>query len=568
MKLINRKVFSLIFAGVITAISDQILMLSDNIVTGQLIGDEGLSAMQLIMPLYNFIIFFALLIGFGNVVNISLEVGRGNREKANEYFSNGFYTTIGFGAIMTGLLMAIRTPFLNSFGVNAEIYSLASSYLNGMMFLPLIIPLNYYLYDCITNEGGEKVCIVCTIVQIGLNIGLSILLGRVWGIFGVGLAMVLSLIAGTLILSIAFFKKGCGLKLKKFYSFKCFFRSLKLGFFDASIFLYNSLFIYVINWFILSRFNESYLSVFLIITNLISMAVAVCDGVLVGMQPLVGVYNGENNPRGVKRIMKLCLKILLALSAVFSLVLFVFAESISLLLGANDPSILADAVIAIRIYCIGIVFTGLGNLYSSYLLYTGHSVYPLLFGTIQFGICQIGLPILFSLIFGASGLWVGLLTAPILTLIINVSIILIKNRSLSPLLLNKTTIEKSKIFDCNANAVDVMKMADEAEEFALNNGFSKPEALKARLLTEEIGMSIVESNGGNTQIECSILAEEKLRLIFRDNGKSQNLTDLDRPVENKRVYFASNIISMYRNKNFVRATNFNRCMFCIERGKE
>ena len=85
----EKKFKALLFVSTLSMVLEYLVILVDNIIVGNVLGEEALSAVTLVMPYYTFCIFLRMLVSVGTPILMTIEIGKGSRETANQYFSQG-----------------------------------------------------------------------------------------------------------------------------------------------------------------------------------------------------------------------------------------------------------------------------------------------------------------------------------------------------------------------------------------------------------------------------------------------------------------------------------------------
>ena len=79
---------------------EYLMGLSDSVICGQIIGEDGLSVINLMQPVFNVVSFIALLVGTGTSVLYAMEMGRFDRRRASELLTQGLWSALGFGLLL------------------------------------------------------------------------------------------------------------------------------------------------------------------------------------------------------------------------------------------------------------------------------------------------------------------------------------------------------------------------------------------------------------------------------------------------------------------------------------
>ena len=124
------------FASMVSMTVSYILMLTDNVVAGQILGQQAVAAMSLVFPLLTMLFFISYLIADGLAMMAAYAQGKGNREEVYRLFSLGVILSLGLGAALLLLLVAGREDILAYWQISPELMDYARAYYSGLMWLP------------------------------------------------------------------------------------------------------------------------------------------------------------------------------------------------------------------------------------------------------------------------------------------------------------------------------------------------------------------------------------------------------------------------------------------------
>ena len=125
---VDRQFRSLLLSGTLSSAAAYFAMLINNLAAGNLLGAEALSALALVSPYLSFLLYAEVAVSFGVSVSVSIEAGRGDTARANEYFSQGVIVAAVAGALLCALSLLLRRQVLALLCVDAALYALASQY--------------------------------------------------------------------------------------------------------------------------------------------------------------------------------------------------------------------------------------------------------------------------------------------------------------------------------------------------------------------------------------------------------------------------------------------------------
>ena len=106
---ILRKYRSILFSALAVELTTFIVSLLDPIIAGNRIGIGALSAISLFSPFISFSTFVAAVINTGTLVNYTLMIGKFQKKRANEIFSQGMIMAVSAGVMMTLIILLVNS---------------------------------------------------------------------------------------------------------------------------------------------------------------------------------------------------------------------------------------------------------------------------------------------------------------------------------------------------------------------------------------------------------------------------------------------------------------------------
>lgn len=123
-KLIMRFAIPAIVSGLITATYNIV----DQIFIGQYAGVQGNAATNVAFPLVAICLSLALMFGVGGASNFSLELGRGDKEKAMKMAGNTIVMLVISGLAVAAVVMLFLRPLLSFFGAQGQVMDYSITY--------------------------------------------------------------------------------------------------------------------------------------------------------------------------------------------------------------------------------------------------------------------------------------------------------------------------------------------------------------------------------------------------------------------------------------------------------
>ncbi|MGN1318622.1 MAG: MATE family efflux transporter [Lachnospirales bacterium] len=561
----NKKFKSLLFTGTFTLAIQYLLMLSNTIIIGNILGETELSAMSIINPIYSVSVFIAALNSIGTTIFYSYEMGKFNKDRANGLFGQGVIFALATGIIMFLVGLIGKKYYFDFMNLSENVRNYAREYYFYYQFVILLFPVYTLLLDMVYTDGDGLICDISNFLQMCVNITASILLCKAIGIAGVALASLISTVLCTLVLFIHFFRKKNSLKFVWYIKFKDIIKVIKCGMTDSGIYLFWGLTSFVASKFVISNFGEYYLPLLLVIFNIFEMTV-VFDGIGQAVTPIVNVYRGEGNNLGIKKVMKTAFKFAVAEGVIMSVVLFFFGEYISKLFGLTDISLVNMSKTAIRLispffFCSAILF--LQTTY--YLIIEKEILATVITGIKDFVLLTISI-LIFGSLFGINGVWIGFGITPLISLGVSVAIVIIGyGKDKFPFLFDKD-LKEIYIFDTYLTEENIINLRNKVEKLLIDKKINQKTIHRVMLVIEEIGMLTYEKNKGKKILaECSIMIDSDVSIIIRDDGIIYDPTDTDSPISSLRSYMVSSLMINQPNKFNLVTTGYNRNMFKFDK---
>ncbi len=390
-----------------TAISCYIL--ADTFFVSKSLGTGGLAALNLAIPIYNFIHGTGLMLGMGGATRFTICKSCKDQKGADEMFTN----TVWLGLICSVLFAAAgffgSEAITRLLGADSAVFSMSNTYLKVLLFFAPAFIFNDILLCFVRNDGNPGLAMNATIAGSLSNIVLDYVfmfpLGM--GIFGAVFATGLSPVIGILLMSPHWMKKEKGFHpVRMFLRAEPVGRTLSLGFPSLFAQLSSGIVMIVFNILILGISGNTGVAAYGVVANISLVVVSIHTGIAQGIQPLVSREYGKREERQARRFFRYGVVTMLALSAVLYLTLFVFAGPIARIFNSEgDPMLQQIAVAGLKLYFLATPFVGYNLILSTYFT-SEEKAFPAQLTSLLRGLVLI-LPLAFLLsgAWGMTGIW-------------------------------------------------------------------------------------------------------------------------------------------------------------------
>lgn len=359
-------------AGMLISSSYEIV---DGILVGTFLGERAFAALHLSIPII--IVGFALgdLIGSGSAVPISISLGKGDYEHANNVFSFACVLNVLTGIIM-GILLFLGAPAMMALmGAEGEFAELATGYLRVFsVFLPITTitySVDNFLRICghIRRSFFVNVAMAITGALLELFF-LGVLHLGIWSAaLGYSLAMIISVI-------VAFWPFFQGRMLLKFTMPKPSLDTLaEIVKYGMPVFLETSsgrIFSILMNTALVRLGGEVAVSVYGIIMTVQSVAVMLIYGAIDAMQPAVGYNWGARSLSRVKALEQYCFASAAIIGVAGFAAVRLFPEAMVLLfLPQADSAFVGMAARALELFSFSLLLKWLSFSTQSFMIAVG-----------------------------------------------------------------------------------------------------------------------------------------------------------------------------------------------------
>lgn len=520
--------FPCMFSSVGLALSD----MADAIVVGQRMGEIGLAAIGLALPVYMVINLFMHGLGSGGSIRFSRLLGEGKQEEARKNFSMILETGILLSICLSTSALLFLPQLVRLLGATPdqpELYHTSTEYIRviaaGMPLFFISYLLNYYL----RNADGQRLANMGFSIGNACDIFLNFLFvlcfdmgaaGAAWStLIGQGISILLYGIGmkhGTYPL------RFCLTVLDIPQISSCF----RVGFSTSIQYGFQLFFLFMVNKSLIRRGGAAGVAVFDLIQNASYLPVYLYDGISKAAQPLLSTFLGEHNERGRRSIICSSLAAGVFLGTAASVFLFGMSERICWIFGLDTSEVMQLGSRALRVYSTSIVFAGCNILSENFYQACEQKQAAMYLAVLRGAFVLFPLTFIFSMCPISCFWWLFSLTECLSLLIFLIWIAKkkIKMDPFDPERLLEQTIE--------GKDPDIGLLTNEMEAFCRKWGYRDSQIFFTVMAAEEICLTILKKgfvNPSEGYIQVTLIASPEgfLELHIRDNAISLNPFSLE-----------------------------------------
>ena len=376
---INKQFNNYLWAYILVALSGCLGNVVDGIIVGNLINEDGVSAINLSKPINQFIFTLHLLINAGAGMLVAYALGKQNITDARRFFTRALTLSVGMGLLLTivgGVLFPAETARLLC--SNEQILPLARDYMQVLLLGNPAFILMWGLSTMVGVDGQPKLVSVAVIIDNAVNLFLDIVfiqwLG--WGITGSSAATVVGHLVGIAIL-LSHWRHHKRLQLD--FSFDGLQPSVRRIISQgaplavASISL--TLLLLSANTIVLSTLGRTGIFAFAVCMNLLQVYNLFLSGTCQTLQSLGAIQVGKGNADGLRVVLRKAFRFITVAMAVTCVFVWIDPQAIAALFGADEPDMIHETDHALRIFALSFIpFCYIYVLMIVYKLYGHHKM--------------------------------------------------------------------------------------------------------------------------------------------------------------------------------------------------
>ena len=399
-------------------------IIADTFFIAKAAGTDGITVLNLVLPIYNLIFAIGSMIGVGSATRFTILRAQGG-ERAHDYFSNAICFVWIIGILFTLAGIFIPDKIITLMGGDPGIVALGTGYTRIFLLFTPFFMMNYVIMSLAmagTLAGSFSNILFDYIFMFPLGMGLE----------GAALATAASPIISILICSAHFFGKKNTVRFRLHApSIAQLFGACQLGVPAFVGEISSGVITTVFNFLILGLVGNIGVAAYGVIANFALVAMAIFNGVSQGAQPIVSDCYGKGDVKSVRKVRNLGLVTALGIAVVLVGAVYGFTDSlVSLFNSEHSAELAAYAHTGMRLYFIGFLFAGINIVGAGFLSATERARESFVTSIMRGFVCIIGCSLLFAAVFGINGVWLSFPASELLTAIVMAVVLVRDNRRL------------------------------------------------------------------------------------------------------------------------------------------
>ena len=365
-----REFFQYVLLNICGMIGLSCYILADTFFISNGLGANGLTALNLAIPIYSFIHGSGLMLGMGGATKYSICRGQKDYKNVDSAFSNTICIMSIWAVIfvLTGIFFSEKLTKL--LGADNDVFQMTKTYLQVILLFAPAFMANDILNCFVRNDGNPKLSMIGMLTGSFSNIVLDYIfifplnMGILGAVFATGLAPLISL---------AVLSRHWLTKQNQFHfvgitpSFRMTGNIISLGVPSFITEMASGIVIIAFNAIILHLRGNIGVAAYGVVANLSLVVISIYTGIAQGTQPILSRVYGYGDCESQKQILKYALRTMLVISCGIYLIFLLSANPIvSIFNKEQNIQLQQIAETGLKLYFIAVPFVGFNIMMSLY----------------------------------------------------------------------------------------------------------------------------------------------------------------------------------------------------------
>ena len=392
--IVSKALKTFVMAAVLTAAASQLAHTADSMIVGHVVGQDAVSAINLVLPLVEVLNCMGFLLCFGANALCAQTIGSNDMEKTARIFTSTILTVLTVGVAVSLGISLFSRQIVELVSEEPHLNNMAYDYIHTYALGGWLQMMSYGLCLFVATDGRPRMVTIAVIAGALTNGLVDILTISVLGMGVKGAALgSLSMFTVNIIVLLTYLRKPTSsyrLKWPGKSLFNIFLSNVKEG---APITLSNSLMavtIMLINDIVLRYLGCDGLFIWSVCLQMLLLSYVFIDGVIESMFAIGGVLMGERDLRGLEILVKQAL-VVIAMLVTIVIIMMYMPNAVGMLFGVTSGSELSiELNRVLRIFALMLIPFSITQILLSTYQILGHEKTSVITATAQTAMLVVG----------------------------------------------------------------------------------------------------------------------------------------------------------------------------------
>lgn len=346
-----------LWSAILIALSGCLGNVVDSIIVGNLIGGDGVSAINLSKPVVQFMFTISMLISAGAGMLVGMALGKQDHQRAAYIYSHSFFGSLVFGFLLTvcGILFPdLITGWLCQ---NEHLFQSTRDYLVVMLWGAPAYMVMWALSTMVGVDGSPRLVSIAILIDNAVNLALDIVFIQYlgWGIAGSSAATVVGHLVGIVLMLRHWFYANNHLHFTHVHEQPAWGSIISQGAPLAVASICLTLLLLSANSIVLSSLGRTGIFAFAVCMNLLQIYNLFLSGTCRTLQSLGAIQVGKGDQEAFRLILRKAFSFITVAMILTCVFVWIDPQAIALLFGADGSEQIAETDHALRVFSLSFI---------------------------------------------------------------------------------------------------------------------------------------------------------------------------------------------------------------------
>lgn len=418
---------------VIMMIFTSIYGVVDGLFVSNTVGKTAFAALNFVFPFIMVLGGAGFMIGTGGTALVAQQLGRGDKEKANRYFSMMVTFTILLGIVLTVIGIAVIRPVCVWLGATPEMMEGCVLYGRIVIAFTTAFMLQNVFQSFLAAAEKPKLGLIITVAAGLTNAVLDALfiVGFRWGLAGAALATGIGQVVGGILPLIYFLRPNDSLLRltgKPALEAQPVLQACGNGSSEMMSNIATSLVSMLYNFQLLKYIGEDGVSAYGVLMYVQFIFIAISIGYSIGVTPVVSYHYGAENHGELKSLLRKSVTLTLTAGVVLTVTAIAAAGPFAYVFVGFDESLFALTKHAFCLFSFSFLLAGFNIFCSGFFTALGNGGISALISFLRVLVFQASSVLILPLILDIDGIWWAITVSEVLAAIVSAIFLLAKRQ--------------------------------------------------------------------------------------------------------------------------------------------
>ena len=346
-----------LWSAILIALSGCLGNVVDSIIVGNLIGGDGVSAINLSKPVVQFMFTISMLISAGAGMLVGMALGKQDHQRAAYIYTHSFFGSLVFGFLLTvcGILFPdLITGWLCQ---NEHLFQSTRDYLVVMLWGAPAYMVMWALSTMVGVDGSPRLVSIAILIDNAVNLALDIVFIQYlgWGIAGSSAATVVGHLVGIVLMLRHWFYANNHLHFTHVHEQPAWGSIISQGAPLAVASICLTLLLLSANNIVLSSLGRTGIFAFAVCMNLLQIYNLFLSGTCRTLQSLGAIQVGKGDQEAFRLILRKAFSFITVAMILTCVFVWIDPQAIALLFGADGSEQIAETDHALRVFSLSFI---------------------------------------------------------------------------------------------------------------------------------------------------------------------------------------------------------------------